>query len=90
MTRVISGFCFQRSMEGHYNLAVGQYVSNERELRDSLKVASERATIRTGVEHRFVPVDLRDKERLNVTEEGLDETMKVQTDSGQREAKRWL
>lgn len=39
------------------------------------------------LEHNFVPVDMRDKEALGVTDEGLDATRKQQTDSGKRERK---
>lgn len=72
--RRVFSFSTRRSMPEHYNQSAGTYVSSERQLRDAFKAQSEAATIRTGLEHNFVPVDPRDKERLGVTSEGLRET----------------
>lgn len=74
----------------HYSPTVGQYVSSDRELRDAMKHASEEATLRTGLDHNFVPVDSRDTETLGVTEEGLDATMAAQVRDGKREVAKWL
>lgn len=71
--RVFS-FSIARSMPAHYNQSAGQYISNERELKDVFKAQSEAATERTGIEHHFIPVDPQDKERLGVTSAGLAET----------------
>lgn len=42
--------------------------------RDQLKMTADRQTERTGIPHNYSPVDLRDKEALGVTSEGLDST----------------
>lgn len=70
----IYSFSFKRSMPAHYNQSAGTYVSNERQLHDSFKAQSEAASIRTGIEHNFTPVDPQDTERLGVTTEGLGAT----------------
>ncbi len=73
MVRVFS-FAIKPTMVEHLNHTTGQVVSSERQFRDQLKRQSEEATIRTGIEHNFVPVDRQDKETLGVTAEGLDAT----------------
>lgn len=61
-------------MPAHFNRSAGQYVSNERQLKDSFKAMSEAASERVGMEHRFVPVDPQDKDKLGVSTEGLAAT----------------
>lgn len=62
-------------MADHYNVSAGQYVSGEKELRDVFKRKSDEATERTGIPHNFVPVDLRDTDRVGVKDaEGLGAT----------------
>lgn len=60
------------SFQPHYNISVGKWVNSEREFKDALKVASANATLRTGIEHNFVPVDARDREAVGATDEGMD------------------
>lgn len=85
--RRVWGFAFKPIMHGHYNNAVGGYVSSEAQFRSELARASEAAstphTIIDDVgekheiakpQHNFVPVDWRDKEALGVTNQGLDAT----------------
>jgi prophage antirepressor-like protein len=89
--KVISSPFFLRTpIESRYNPAVGKAIRNKRQLTDELKRASEERTLKTGIVHDYAPVDLRDKEALGVTDEGLYETAKRQTDEGQREVRRWL
>lgn len=66
----------------HYNPSVGAYVSSPRDLSDKLKAASEQQSIRTGITHDYRPVDLRDRDRFNVTGDGLDETARRRHDAG--------
>lgn len=54
-----------------YSPTLGRYVSNERDFADGLKRASEIATERNGIPHNYVPVDLRDRDALGVTDEGI-------------------
>lgn len=67
-------FAIKPSMPDHYNTSAGTYVSSERQLNDEFKRLSDEASARVGMEHRFVPVDPRDKDRLGVTDAGLKET----------------
>lgn len=70
-------------MQPHFNNATGEYVTGERNFKDALKRKSEEMTVRTGMEHNYAPVDLREKDALGVTDEGLDETRKRLHDTGQ-------
>lgn len=88
-TQVISPPSFHRGIDGHFNTSLGSYVSGRREYEDGLKRASESATLKTGITHDFRPVDLRDKDRLGVTDEGLDSTRRVEVSEGKREVKKW-
>lgn len=73
----------RNSMPEHFNTSVGTFVSNEQQFKDQLKVQSEIATLRTGLEHNFVPHDPREsKEALNVTEEGLEATYRKRRELG--------
>lgn len=65
------------SFQPHFNAAAGKYVNSKRELQTAFDRASEAATERSGMEHRFVMHDPRDpdmKQHLGVTEQGMDET----------------
>lgn len=77
----------RRPMQEHYNLATGSWEDSERGIREKLKAASDAASIRTGINHNFVPIDLRDKEACGVDDEGLDATYKRRRDTGQTSAK---
>ena len=79
-----------RPMPEHYNMATGTVESSERSIREKLKVQSDIATERTGVEHRFVPVDMRDREALGVTDEGLDATNRRLRNEGKTEGKTYI
>jgi hypothetical protein len=78
-TRMFS-FNIAQSVPEHFNHSVGSYVSNERQLRDAIKVMSEEQSYRTGVEHDYEYLsrsDLADQGAHGVTEEGLDETRRA-------------
>lgn len=49
-------------------------VTSMRQLKESFKRRSEEAEMQTGLKHDFQPVDLRDREALGVTDEGLEPT----------------
>lgn len=73
MSRVFS-FVHKTGMPEHFNNTTGQVVSSSKQFADQLKRQSEEATIRTGIEHNFVPVDAADKKAFGVTNEGLAAT----------------
>lgn len=83
VARVFS-FSVKPTMAEHMNNTTGQVVSSERQFKDQLKRQSEEATIRTGIEHNFVPVDHNDRQTLGVTSEGLDATYNRRKELGMR------
>ena len=77
-------FAVTRGVPEHFNNSVGAYVSNERQLRDALKVASEEASYRNGIDTDYEYVsraDMADAASHGVTEEGLDDTRKAWHDA---------
>lgn len=81
--RRVLGFAHKRSMPEHFNHAVGRPVSSERQFADDLKRASERATIETGIEHNYKPVEWGDKEALGVTGAGIAESNSIRSKRGE-------
>jgi hypothetical protein len=62
------------SMREHYNIAAGEYVSNQRNLDDAFKRKSEAMSARTGIDHEYVRVDvadMRDPKAHGVSEDSL-------------------
>lgn len=57
-------------------------VTSMRQLKESFHIASLEAEERTGLKHDFQPVDLRDKDALGVTDEGLEPTYRRLHDEG--------
>lgn len=76
-----------RPMAEHYNLSTGSWESSMTSIKEKFRKASDEATERTGIPHNFQPVDLRDKEALGVTDEGLDSTYRKRREAGQTEGK---
>ena len=67
-------FSVSTGMREHWNIAAGEYVSNQRNLDDAFKRKSEAASERTGIEHEFVRVDvadMRDPSAHGVSEDTL-------------------
>lgn len=73
IVRVYS-FAFHRPMQPHFNVGVGQYVSNKTQLEDHLKEKSERDMARNGIPVDYKVADLRDRDIFPVTEDGLQST----------------
>lgn len=73
---------FQMPMHEHFNSSVGKPISSMRQYTDELKRKSEIASITTGIEHRFVPVDPSDTAALGVTGDGIDESNRVREKLG--------
>lgn len=82
MHRVYTPLPHVMDTPGHYNLAVGAYVSSDSDLREKLKAASEQASIKTGIDHDYRPVDMRDRERFKVDGSGLESTARARHDAG--------
>ena len=73
-----------RPMPEHFNLAAGTFVRTERELNDVYKRKSDEASERTGILHEFQPVSQSEKQALNVTSQGLSDTVKRREKSNMR------
>jgi len=89
LKRVYS-FAMATIMHEHFNQTVGKVISDPKQFKEALDRASEEETERTGRKVNYVPVDLNDTESLRVTEEGMDSTMRRNTQTGKREVKQWL
>lgn len=66
MNRVFS-FASLPSYNGGFNPTTGTYTRNTSDLTSQLSKLSDERTERTGMLHKFVPCDLRDKEAFGVT-----------------------
>jgi DNA-directed RNA polymerase subunit RPC12/RpoP len=66
-------FRTQTAFQPHFNQTLGHHVNNDREFRDGLKRASEDATVKTGMEHDFQPVDLADHQAFGISDNEADE-----------------
>ena len=67
-------FSFQPPMHEHFNKAVSKPIHSMRQFKDELKRKSEEATLTTGIEHNYKPIDMADTAALGVTNEGIDES----------------
>ena len=80
LSRRVWGFSFKPTMKEHINSTTGQYVRTEQQFSTQLKRMSESASIRTGIEHDFQPVDISTPTSNGVTEQGLYEQSKNRYD----------
>lgn len=69
-------------MHEHWNTTVQKPISSMRQFETELRRASDEATARTGIEHRFAPVDPTDRKALGVTSEGMDTTNRARVAAG--------
>jgi hypothetical protein len=90
MLRRVYSFRPGKVTHEHFNHTVGKVISDPKQFKSELARKSAEMTERTGIPHNYVPVDLNDKESLRVSEEGMDSTLRRQTETGQREVKQWL
>jgi hypothetical protein len=82
LLRRIVCFAFKRGMREHFNPTIGRYVTSSHDFAEGLKQASESASLASGLDHNFVPVDLRDPAACGVTDEGLDDTFRKRHNAG--------
>lgn len=82
LRRMASMPAFKRGMETHFNHTVGTVVSNMGQFKSELHKASDEVSERTGMEHKFEPVDTGDPAAHGVTDEGLDSTRKMRRKMG--------
>lgn len=77
-----ASFCVQRPMIEHLNVTTGMPVSSEKQFKEQLKIKSDEATQRTGMDHKFVPCDVTDMKALGVTGDGIDESRRTRRAQG--------
>ena len=73
-----------RSFPEHFNQSIGQYVNNNREFTDGLKRQSAEMSARMGQDVDYQPLgpsEMAEASAHGVTEEGLEETRRIQHDS---------
>lgn len=83
-TARLFSFSERNDLPPHFNQSAGQYVTGQKSLDDSFKRQSELQTARTGIDHNYVAVDPRDKDRLGITDEGLGATYDARKRLGMR------
>lgn len=71
--RRVFGFSLKPAMAEHFNNAVGKPVSSMRQFSDELKRQSDQASMETGIEHRYVPIEPGDHETAGATNQGIHE-----------------
>ena len=69
LRRIFNPPAVHREMQAQFAPALGTYVNNKRHHVDLLKRASDAASEDTGMEHRYVPIDMADKDATRRTEE---------------------
>lgn len=82
LVRMVSSPNIVPGWQGGFAVATNSFVNSERQFKSELSRKSDEMSERTGANHKFVPVDLREGAALGVTEEGLDATRKRRRDSG--------
>jgi len=75
-----------RPMHDHYNNTTGTVIGSDRQFREELKRQSEAATIKTGIEHNFEPIDRAELKKNVVASDGagLESTNRERVKNGQR------
>lgn len=81
MVRVYS-FSVKPSLQPHFNHATNTYISSDTAFRNELRRQSDEMSERLNLPVNYQPVDMRDKEALGVTEEGLESTYNRQVANG--------
>lgn len=81
--RMVSSPSIVHGTEPHFNVATNTFIQSDSHYKSELSRLSDEMSERTGANHKYVPVDLREREALGVTDEGLDTTAKRMRDSGE-------
>lgn len=82
--RRVYSISFTKPLQEHWNTTVNKPIRTNKQFADELKRASEEATLRTGVEHRYVPTD---PSAVGATQEGMESTYREQRNAGKTESK---
>lgn len=75
-----------RPMADHWNNTTGQVVGSMREFKEQLKRKSEEATLKSGIEHNYEPIDYSDFAHVIEASDaqGLDDTNRARAREGKR------
>lgn len=84
--RDFSGVGLARPMMSHWNATTGTEVSDMKGFKDDLKRKSEEATLKSGVEHNYEPIEYADlRPVIDASEaKGLEETNRARHAAGER------
>jgi hypothetical protein len=76
----------QRPMHDHFNNTTNTVIGSQRQFKEELKTMSEAATLKTGIEHNFEPIDpeIARKAVEASDAQGLDSTNRVRVATGKR------
>lgn len=80
-------FAARKMYPAHYNPAVGEYVTSEKQFSDALKRGAEQASERTGIPHSYVPIHPSEAPKAD---EAREFSYRMAVETGQREARTWL
>lgn len=74
-----------RPMQDHYNNTTNSMIGSNRQFREELKRQSETATLKTGIEHNFEPIDRSELKKNVVASDGmgLESTNRERVKNGQ-------
>lgn len=64
-----------RDIPTHFNESLGRPISSQREFVSELHRKSDEMSERLGMDHKYEPLDWRDREAFGVTDEGTDEKL---------------
>lgn len=78
---------FSRPWPEHFNIAAGQVIRTEHQLKENFKKKSDEMSERMNFDVDYQIVDRSDTKHLGVTEEGLDSTHDARVASGQKESR---
>jgi hypothetical protein len=81
LRRIISSFGIKTSFQPHFNYSVGEYVQSDSHFRDALKRCAEEQYLQTGSSSDYTYVDGADISSMGVTDDGMEETARVQHNS---------
>lgn len=83
--RDYSGIALARPMMAHWNQTTGSEISDMKGFRDALKRRSEEATLKSGIEHNYEPIDYADfKPVIEQSDaKGLEDTNRVRYAKGE-------
>ena len=78
---------FTRPWPEHYNVACGQVIRTEHQMKEVFKAKSDEMSERMNFDVNYQVADMSDTKTLGVNEKGLDSTHDARVASGQKESR---